>query len=57
MKSKYVIQKTEKSTCPVCGFSVDLLAETDMKRGKPAFYICFACKTVGEVGVGKVVRV
>ena len=57
MNSNYIIQKTENSTCPTCGFSVDLLADKDFQKGKPAFYICFHCHTVGESGVGKVKRI
>lgn len=53
-KSKYVIQKTDKSTCPLCGNKVRLLCDENMRKGKPAFYICFKCEFVGEIGVGDV---
>ena len=56
MKSKYVLQQTEKSFCPICSEPVSLLASDDLKR-QHSFYICFLCKEVFEVGVGKVKKV
>jgi predicted RNA-binding Zn-ribbon protein involved in translation (DUF1610 family) len=52
-KAKYVLQKTEKSFCPGCGKPVYLLCQDDVKF-HPAFYICFDCTFVGQVGIGKV---
>jgi hypothetical protein len=49
---KYVIQKAEKSTCPKCGLTVDLLAP-EINNG-PIFYICWPCKIVAQAGVGPV---
>lgn len=54
--SEYIIQKDEKAFCGACGKNVHLLCHEQMLRDKPAFYVCFHCGTVGEVGVGKVIR-
>lgn len=54
MESRYILQKVEKSYCPKCHHLVYLLCDGDFKKGKPAFYICFDCKYIGEVGVGAV---
>lgn len=54
---KYVIQKAEKSFCPKCNKSVDLLCRKDGDNENfPWFYICFDCKLVAEVGRGEVER-
>ena len=50
-KSDYVIQPTDKSFCMKCGNPLHLLCDKDL-RDKPAFYICFNCKQVTEVGKG-----
>ncbi len=50
----YVIQTTEKSLCPHCKQPIDLLICEDGER--PTFYICFACRWVGQAGVGPVAR-
>ena len=54
-KSNYEITKDEKTSCK-CGQEVELLKPKWQKPYLPAFYICFACKTVGEVGVAPVAR-
>lgn len=41
---------TESSFCPDCDKPVTLLSNGD----RPQFYLCFDCKFVGEVGVGRV---
>lgn len=55
-KSEYVIQKTEKSFCVNCRSNLHLLCHEDMKKGEPAFYICFTCKSVREVGKGEICK-
>lgn len=51
----YIIQDVLQSYCPDCGKNVKLLcSENITEEQKPAFYICFGCQFVGEVGVGKV---
>jgi len=52
-ESHYIFFKTESSFCPECSENAYLLT-SDENKGKPAFYICFNCKFVGEVGVGRV---
>lgn len=56
MKSNYVLQLDEKSFCPQCEKPVDLLCDNEGNVRKPWFYICWACKTVAQVGVGPVGR-
>lgn len=55
--SEYILQDSDKSFCSECGETVSLLAHKDFKEKKPAFFICFNCKTIGEVGVGRVKNV
>jgi ribosomal protein S27AE len=50
--SKYIIQPALKSHCPKCGRGTYLLCHKDWSG--PAFYICFGCRYVGEVGKGPV---
>lgn len=53
MNSNYVIQQTEKSNCHVCGKPLYLMSNWNMQKDNPpAFYICFDCKSIREVGVG-----
>lgn len=52
MKSNWTLIKSEKSRCPKCLHYVDLLCKITTDR--PAFYICFRCASVAEVGVGPV---
>ena len=48
---EYVLQKTDRA----CGFNVSLLIEKEPSDvDQPAFYICFGCKTVAQIGVGLV---
>ena len=54
-KSKYILQPTEKSFCPKCHANVWMLCEENFEG--VAFYICFDCKYIGEVGKGPVKRV
>lgn len=53
--SPYIVQPTGKSFCPNCGQPVDLLCRDDGGMDL-AFYICFACRWIGQVGVGPVPR-
>jgi hypothetical protein len=46
----YSTTQTESSFCPDCNEPVTLLSNGD----RPQFYLCFDCKFVGEVGVGRV---
>lgn len=54
-KSNYELLLAEKTSC-TCGKSVDILKPVNMDKYLPAFYICFDCKTVGEIGVAPVSR-
>ena len=55
MKSKYVLQFDPKTLCPVCDSKVNLLIRRDGNAEKhSAFYICFICSHVAQVGVGPV---
>ena len=55
--SDYVIQETEKSHCTDCEATVFLLCHKDMPTDKTAFYICWNCHRIGEVGKGKVEQI
>jgi transcription elongation factor Elf1 len=55
MKSHWVVQKAENTTCSTCTHTVDLLCRVDGVM-KQAFYICWECKAVAQVGVGPVPR-
>ncbi len=50
--SHYILNKTEKSHCPECNQQLYMLANENLT--KVAFYICFNCKFVGQIGVGVV---
>lgn len=50
----YVVQDTSKSNCPGCRGSVALLCPQTGTTRLPWFYICFACRYVGQAGVGPV---
>ncbi len=54
MKSNYVLTPAHKTTCPGCHGHPGMLMDEAMDPTKPAFYICFACWTIGEIGVGPV---
>ena len=48
---KWVLADCPKSRCPDCHGTVTLLSKND---AMPAFYICWTCKAVAEVGSGPV---
>ncbi|MCC2248970.1 hypothetical protein JUJ52_03230 [Virgibacillus sp. AGTR] len=52
----YILQHVSKSYCPNCNKKVKLLCPKDTLeiRNLPAFYICFDCNLVDEIGVGEV---
>ena len=50
--NKYFLTLAPKSFCSACKKEVFMLA--DFEVNKPAFYICFACKRVYQIGVGEV---
>ena len=52
--SKYIIQEAHNTMCPDCRKTVQLLCHAGWVEGKPAFYICFGCEQVREVGKGRV---
>lgn len=55
--SSYTLTLADHSYCPMCGKHPVLLADADMSpmsSFKPAFYICFDCRFIGEVGKGPV---
>lgn len=51
--NKYELLKTEKSYCPSCNQSLELLLHNE-DTSQPAFYICFPCHYIGQIGVGPV---
>jgi DNA-directed RNA polymerase subunit RPC12/RpoP len=54
MVSKWIMQESKGSTCPSCKKkTVDLLCPASLSV---AFYICWTCKTIAEVGIGPVIR-
>lgn len=52
MSDLYTLLQSDMSSCPTCGKHVHLLSHES--KYAPAFFICFDCKFVGQVGVGKV---
>lgn len=50
-KGRYRVLRAEQSSCPDCGRLVHLLTTYDCA---PAFYLCFGCRFVGQVGVGRI---
>lgn len=52
-KSYFEATKQEKTFCPICGEQVYRLAD-DERQDSPKFNICFGCKYIGHIGVGKV---
>ena len=54
MKSKYILQKTDKSFCKYCNNKVSLLCHFSDMISFASFYICFKCKKVFEIGKGEV---
>ncbi len=55
MNSSYVLTPAYKSRCPKCHTGVAMLADSRLAMNAPGFFICFACKWVGEIGIGPVV--
>lgn len=53
MRSYYKAIKQENSYCPKCGKKIYKLLD-DERQDSPKFNICFECKFIGHVGVGKV---
>ncbi len=52
-KSAYTIQMSQVTSCPKCGSKTYLLL--GKMSNDPAFYICFNCTWVGQLGIGEVV--
>lgn len=47
-----------QSLCPVCSELTVLLAPIDIINSSlPAFYLCFACRYIGQSGVGEIITV
>ena len=55
--SQYVLQEADGSFCKECHSPVSLLCHKDFAGDTPAFYICFKCGSVGQVGVGPVEQI
>ncbi|MCL4304232.1 MAG: DUF551 domain-containing protein [Anaerolineae bacterium] len=53
-KQGYVLQKTEKSYCPSCNSLASLFCPKSFNGTEPAYYLCFGCGYIGQVGVGPV---
>lgn len=53
MRRKYIIQKCELTRCPTCMSRVDLLIDVNLSTRMPAFYICWLCDNVRQVGIGE----
>jgi hypothetical protein len=53
MPSNYIIQRTQSSYCPNCSDLVYLLTDKDGKQ-VPAFYICWKCQSIAEIGKGPI---
>jgi predicted RNA-binding Zn-ribbon protein involved in translation (DUF1610 family) len=52
-KSYFEARKQEDVFCPDCGKEVYSLRDDD-RHDSPKFYICFKCKYIGHIGVGRV---
>ncbi len=52
-RDTYTLTTAHKSYCPQCSKTVTLLAVLEVIT-KPAFYVCFDCERIGQVGVGPV---
>ena len=50
--SWYVVHRAEGSSCPCCEQTVDVLTDREGYHGTPAFYFCWRCRWIGEIGVG-----
>lgn len=48
----YIINEAKKVKCPNCGESMYFLSTEDVRT--TAFYICWECKEVRQLGHGKV---
>lgn len=49
----WVIQNAPKTKCKECLNPVDLLCRNGMKL-TPAFYICWFCRSIAQVGYGPI---
>lgn len=56
MNSNYILQKTTKSKCNKCHTPVFLLCKINgyIDSLHPAFYVCFKCEIIVQVGRGEV---
>jgi hypothetical protein len=52
-KSEFIMVGMKKSHCPTCKALVTLLTHLD-GTAEPAFFICWACRSVWQVGFSKV---
>lgn len=52
--SRFVLQSVS-ARCPKCDWPVVLLIHGDASPRRPAFYVCFECRSVFQAGVGEVV--
>jgi uncharacterized Zn finger protein (UPF0148 family) len=50
--TRYLLTPTDKVWCPKCERKVSMLATQELDG--PAFYICFSCRHVAQIGVGPV---
>jgi len=48
----YGLYLAKKTYCPTCGKEAWLLAPKNIDPIHEAFYICFTCEFVGQIGVG-----
>jgi hypothetical protein len=55
-ESKYILQPSPGTRCPMCNSEVELLCDKYGSTRKPWFYICFVCKFAAQVGKGPVRR-
>lgn len=53
--TKYTLRKVPRVTCPECEKHAWWLAPEDLAMvALPSFFICFECKFIGHVGVGRI---
>ena len=56
ISEEYVLQEASKTRCPICTHRVDLLIQGLPNGHRPAFYVCWDCREVFQIGQGRVER-
>ena len=54
--TKYARSTSESSFCPACDGCLTMVASNLMATGEPAFYVCWGCSWISQIGVGPVLE-